>query len=404
MKTRDDAVLGDRSLTVAALRAAAALLWALVFSLPLEKGIEFPGLGTISRLVGWAAFAVAALAAVRRRRLRAPNAALALAAAFAAWSALTWFWSVSRPATASRAATMAQLFAMAWIIWEFCRTRRALFGLMAAYLAGCTASSVWTVVRAALNQQTNYRRFATAGFDPNDLGITLALALPMALYLASRTRGAAPWLCRAAAALCIGAILLTASRTALVAAVAAFLFSVLTWRRSTWLNRVGSVALLALFALGAMRMAPTASRQRLATLPGELAGGTFHNRTRIWKAGVRLRAALGVGAGAFPDAVAPTLGRSPIPTRPYTAHNTFLSVLVETGAAGFLLFGALLLTLAFYAWTMAPWERALWLASLLVWTVGVSTLTWEHRKPTWLLFALIMASWALIFRPGERDS
>ena len=398
MRTHSDAFLA---------RAAAALLWLLVFSLPLEKGLEFPGLGTISRVVGWAAFAAAALTVAHRRPVRAPNAALALAAAFTAWSALTWFWSVGRPATASHAATLAQLLAMAWIVWEFCRTRRALFGLMTAYLAGCAVSSVWTVVRAALNEQTNYRRFATAGFDPNDLGVTLALALPMALYLAARTRGAGPWLCRAAAALGIAAILLTASRTALVAAVAAFLFSALTWPRSTWSNRISSVALLALLALGAARMAPMASRQRLATLPGELAGGTFHNRVRIWKAGVVLlerRWAVGVGAGAYPDAVAPSLGRSPIPNRPYTAHNTFLSVLVETGAAGFLLFGALLLTLAFFAWMMAPWERSLWLTSLLGWTVGVSTLTWEHRKPTWLLFAMIMASWALIFRPGERDA
>jgi O-antigen ligase len=398
VKTRRDAFLAS---------AAAALLWALVFSLPLEKGIEFPGLGTISRLVGWAAFAVGAVAALRRRSLRAPNVALLLAAAFAAWSALTWLWSVSRPATAPRAATMLQLFAMAWLVWEFCRTRRALFGLMAAYMAGCTASSIWTVVRAALNQQTHYRRFATAGFDPNDLGVTLALAVPMALYLAARTRGAIPWLCRAAAAISLGAILLTASRTALVAAVAAFLFSVLAWRRSTWLNRISGVALLALFVLGAVRMAPPASRQRLATLPGELAGGTFHDRTRIWKSGVKLlarHAPLGVGAAAFPDAVAPALGRSPIPTMPYTAHNTFLSVLVETGAVGFALFGALLLALGFFTWTMAPWERALWLTSLLVWMVGVSTLTWEHRKPTWLLFALIMACWALRFRPGESDA
>jgi O-antigen ligase len=397
MRIRDDAVLG----------AAGALLWALVFSLPLEKGIEFPGLGTISRILGWAAFAVGGIAVVRRRPLRAPNAALALGAAFTAWSALTWLWSVGRPATAMRAATMAQLFAMAWLVWEFCRTRRALFGLMAAYLAGCSASSLWTVVRAVLNQQTNYRRFATAGFDPNDLGVTLALALPMALYLAARTRGAAPWLCRAAAALCMGAILLTASRTALVAGVAAFLFSILTWRRSNWSNRIASLALVALFALGAARMAPPASRQRLATLPGELAGGTFHDRTRIWKAGVRLlkrHAALGIGAGAYPDAVAATLGRSPIPTQPYTAHDTFLSVLVETGAAGLLLFGGLFLVLVFFAWMMTPWERALWLTSLLVWMVGVSTLTWEHRKPAWLLFALIMASWALIFRTGEGEA
>jgi hypothetical protein len=40
---------------------------------------------------------------------------------------------------------------------------------------------------------------------------------------------------------------------------------------------------------------------------------------------------------------------------------------------------------------------------LVVWAAGVSTLTWEHRKPGWLIFALIMTQWALAFRQaGER--
>jgi hypothetical protein len=28
---------------------------------------------------------------------------------------------------------------------------------------------------------------------------------------------------------------------------------------------------------------------------------------------------------------------------------------------------------------------------LLTWTVGVSALTWEYRKPTWFLFSLLTA-------------
>jgi hypothetical protein len=27
----------------------------------------------------------------------------------------------------------------------------------------------------------------------------------------------------------------------------------------------------------------------------------------------------------------------------------------------------------------------------LTWTIGVSALTWEYRKPTWLLFGLLAA-------------
>jgi hypothetical protein len=44
-------------------------------------------------------------------------------------------------------------------------------------------------------------------------------------------------------------------------------------------------------------------------------------------------------------------------------------------------------------------ERALWSVMLAVWAVGITTLTWEHRKPGWLLFALIMTEWARSFAP-----
>ena len=209
---------------------ARALLCALVFSLPFEKAFEFPGLGTIARVLGLAAFVAGVAAVARRGRLRVPNAALVLAAAFVAWSGLTYFWSLAPQATAERVLTLAQLFGMLWLIWELCPTDAARRTLMRAYVAGAAVSSVWTILRAAHNQQTYYHRFATAGFDPNDLGVTLALALPMALYLSHRARGVEAALVRAAAALALAAILLTASRTAFVAAALSFAFPLMTWR------------------------------------------------------------------------------------------------------------------------------------------------------------------------------
>ena len=190
-------------------RTAWTLLCALIFSLPFEKGIQFPGLGTVSHVLGLAAFVAGVAVVVQRRGLRRPNAALLLAAAFVLWEGLTWLWSYSRPATAVRFATLAQLLAMTVLIWELCRTRAAQLRLIQAYVAGAAVSSVWTILRAALHFQTNYRRFATAGFDPNDLGITLAIALAMALYLNVRIRGPAVWLVRLAAAAIIEALLLT---------------------------------------------------------------------------------------------------------------------------------------------------------------------------------------------------
>jgi hypothetical protein len=41
---------------------------------------------------------------------------------------------------------------------------------------------------------------------------------------------------------------------------------------------------------------------------------------------------------------------------------------------------------------MAGLDRLLWAVMLAVWTVGVNTLSWEIRKPTWLLFALVLGT------------
>ena len=66
-------------------------------------------------------------------------------------------------------------------------------------------------------------------------------------------------------------------------------------------------------------------------------------------------------------------------------------MLVEQGVIGFMLFCALLGVLAVSLRVMPPFPRRLWIVSLGVWVVGVSSLTWEMRKPTWFFFGLIMA-------------
>jgi O-antigen ligase len=300
---------------------------------------------------------------------------------------------------------MAQLLGMLWVVWECCRTRRAHTWLLCAYVAGASAASLLTVARYALRQQTYYHRYAAPGFDPNDMGVTLALALPLCLHLAFGSRGRAAWAVRLAAALIMAALLLTGSRTALVAACVAFPYSALTWRAAAPAQKATSVALALLLILSTVRLAPQTSRQRLATLPSEAITGTFHDRTKIWKAGVKLLKhnwPMGVGIAAFPEAAKPWLGASPVATMPFTAHNTFLSVLVETGLPGGLLFGLLLAIQALFAWMLGPSQRALWFTMLAVWVVGVSTLTWEQRKPTWLIFGLIPTAWATAFVPEER--
>jgi O-antigen ligase len=381
-------------------RLAFLLLAALIFTIPWEKTVLLPGIGTLTRAVGMLAFLAGIGAVLMRRNARAPNLPLVLAAVFAAWSGLTWFWSLDPAATVARFLTYVQLLAMVWLVWELCRTRARQLRLLEMYIAGAVIASGATIWRYLERQQTYYRRYAAPGFDPNDLGITVALAIPLALYAALQYPGWRAWLYRAAIVPISIAILLTASRTAVVAACAGYMFLLWTWRRSGWLQRTAGLVLLGILPAGVVGLAPPAARERISTIGQEVTQGTLHNRTRIWKTGVRVlrkHPLVGVGAGAYPDAVRPWLGVPRIPGHEYVAHNAFLSVLVETGIAGACFYGAFLLAIALFIWVLRTQERALWAATLLVWMIGAFLLTWEHRKPGWVIFALIMTEWARCF-------
>ena len=336
------------------------LVCAFVFSIPWEKSLAVPGLGTATRLLGGPALVAAAGVLWLRRSHRRLNAGLVLAACFAAWTGLSCLWSVSRAATVDRALTFVQLVLMVWLIWETCRTSRRQRQLLAAYVAGSAAASILTLLRYAQGLETYYRRYAAPGFDPNDLGLTVALSVPPALYLAARGGAFMRWFCRFSAALAVAAVLLSASRTALIVTFCAFSYTALAWRGLDRAQRWWNLILFGFLLCGVLYLAPPFSRQRLTTLPPPEAGGMLHNRKQIWKAGVRAllsRPLLGVGAGAFPEAVEPELGIPATPGHRYVAHNAYLSVLVECGLAGFGLFALWLGVLAAYVWMLRPAEK-----------------------------------------------
>jgi O-antigen ligase len=372
------------------------LLVVFVFTIPWEKSVWIPAIGTIAHLAGLLAFGAGILAGIRRRQLRPPNAALLIAVLFVLWSGLTWFWSFDQAATRGRILTLAELLGMVWLIWDQCRGPARQLQLIGAYVCGSGFASCISLWRYFHHIQTYYLRYAAGGFDPNDFGLNLAIALPMTLYLALRGHGWIRWFWFASVPAILATILLTASRAGLLATCAALLFAVWTWRRGDWAYRIATVLFAAGLALS-LRSGPAPQRQRLATIGHEISTGTLHDRTRIWKAGLRalrLRPIQGVGSGAYPKAVEPWLGKPTVKGFQYVAHNTFLSILVESGAVGFAICGVLMALLAFFVWSMAPPERALWTVVAAVWTVGVFTLTWEDHKPTWLIMALIMTQWA----------
>ena len=372
-------------------------LWLLVFAMPWEDAITISGFGTSVRLIGIVALGLGVLAILERGKVRRPAPGHVILALFVLLAALSYMWSLFPEGTLVQVFSYVQLFAMVWLIWELAPGVREQMHLMRAYVFGTFVSAIDTLYLFFAHEETVYQRFAGAKLDANDLGLIMALSIPMSYFLLIGSKGWMVWVYRVQLILAGTTILLTASRGATLATLVALAIVPLTLTRLTGRQRIALLLTVALLVYAALVFVPATSWERLSTLPSEFAQGTLTGRTIIWKAGweiFRLHPFLGIGTNAFRVIVSRVLTEpihldDPDPAPP--AHNTFLSVLVEQGILGFVIFCALLGVLAVSLRAMPQFPKRLWMVSLAVWIVGVSSLTWEMRKPTWFFLGLLIA-------------
>jgi O-antigen ligase len=218
-----------------------------------------------------------------------------------------------------------------------------------------------------------------AGINANDLGLLLALGVPMSLYLLARSKSKIVIsICWLQLALASAATLLTGSRGGMISLAVAFsLFPRVVPVMPRFRKRL-SVVMLAGVLAGSAYLVPAETWDRLLKVGSELSAGTMTHRTAIWAAGwdvYQEHPLLGVGAGAYAASVRKRLDIAIV------AHNTFLSVLVELGIIGALSMAGLLASMFYSAARLPYLEKRLWVVLLLTWMVGASALTWESGRP-----------------------
>jgi O-antigen ligase len=377
--------------------------WLFVFTVPWQNVVVIPGLGTISRLLGVGAIAGTLLHALFSGRVRSLIAFHWLAIAYLMWILMSAFWAIGRlDSVLADVGTYLQIFAMVWVVWEAAPTWPRLMSLLQAYVLGAYVAAGSTIFNyltgAAIT--TDATRYSATGFDPNDLGMLLALALPMAWYIASHaSNGLQRWLNRGYFVAGTLAILLTSSRGALVAALVALSVIPLTLTQVKRGLRVAIIVIVLGAGVAAVQLVPEKSFERLATTRSEISEGTLNTRLRIWQEGLELIPAHpleGVGPGGWYPAVGMRIGN-------VAPHNTYLAIVVEEGLIGLFLYLGLFALVLKRLLALPTFERRVGLAQLATLMIAILPLGWHQNKASWLVLALL-AAWASVLAPARQPA
>ena len=372
---------------------ALAMLSIFVLSIPTEDAVVLAG-GSLTRLIGIAAFGIGVAALFRKDKLvfKPPSLFLIVTALFMVWGVVSYYWSLSPDRAVSRSVTFAQLLIMCWMVWEFGRTERDRAVLMQAYLLGAYVT-LYIALHAFFTSEVGFREVG-ADINANDFAVVLAFGIPMAWRLTFFFKNRLLyWLNVLYLPLAISGIVVVASRGGFISALVALMIIPATFNKLGLLRKLGLVVLLVAGTWFIFFYAPQvfpdlqASTARLSETSSELTSGTLTGRRVIWAAGFELFREypfFGVGQGGFERAVVDTsYGRS------VSSHNAYLSVLVQTGLVGLVLFLLVIASVLLPALIGRFKQRSFTLILLMTLLVSIFSLNADYYKFTWFILSLL---------------
>lgn len=363
---------------------AFAMVWIMTMSIPWGDMILLPFEVQASRVFSVTTAVVWLILLWRSRKAKPLRSAHWLLLLFVAWAAINVLWTTEAERGLRRATSYLQLFFVAWVIHQCCDSATHYLRLLQAYICGClvgVAGLLWNFGREVY---TGDGRYTAPGFDPNDLAVTLALAIPMAWHLELKGSGVR-WLNRLFVPAAVICILLTASRSGLVTLGICLTFVLATLARFSRRSFLRLALVGGLTSVLVTYMWSEVSIHRLSTIFEQLSTRDMNGRVDIWQRGYSafLESPLvGHGAGGFGAAVGTRRSRE------LAAHNAYLGILVEHGLIGLVLFVGAFCAVFARAMKSYASEPRLWAVLLLAWAVAVMSLSWENRETTWLLFGL----------------
>jgi O-antigen ligase len=378
-----------------------------VFSVPWENAIQIGHIGRASKVLGYLTVLVWGLGVLAHKRLRKPDSLQKAFLLFLIWNGLTLYWSLDQASTLSAFVTYTEMFGLLLLFWDLYDREVLVKAALQAYVLGAFVAAGSIIVNYLMAPPARFpehERISALGYKTDGIALIVAVAAPAAWYLAAgpgaRERPAsARALNYAYISVAVVAVAMTGTRGATVASIPTAFFIIWSLRSASVGKRVAALTAAALAGVALIQFAPTGQLDRIATagdLGEQTPQGALGGRVAIWRDSAHVfiqHPIAGVGTDSHRAAVAPLLEqRSAYKKAEKEAHNTYVSVLVETGLVGFALFAFIIMSLIRRVRERAGWDRWYWTAQMSVLALGAMTLSLEDSKSLWIMTSLAVAS------------
>lgn len=306
---------------------------------------------------------------------------------FGSWVMLTLLWSPDVSAGKESAFTIIQLVFISFVISLLIDTKDKMRLAYQSYVFGtCVGSGIIFYNYINGIESEYWARYSIENYEPDGVGIMIALAVPMAAYLTTQYKSVILKILNSIAIpICMYAIFLNATRTASIVAMFGIAYWLFTHRKASLRIKAILLAFFVSSVVGVLAFAPTASVDRIFSSSKEISSGTLNGRTVIWNASFEQwekAPIVGTGIGSIQE----VLSGSHVEFN--SAHNAYIQVLLELGVIGLLLYSLLLLSIAYYLQKTPANDKVFLISLLLLALVSQITMNTLYDKEMW--FALTM--------------
>jgi O-antigen ligase len=390
-----------------------------IVSIPSEGLFDIPGLGSMMKVMGVLFFCSVVILFFLGDVYPRPVVFHLLFVLVLLWMIFSSLWSLE-PDLARRDVikgiqSMFIVFLMWFIITNKSRLLTTYLGFVVgafflclmvirSFIEGLAAGGVTRV--GAVDR--NAVEFATVIADENEIAIIIAVALVLSVYVYRESSSKLVKMFTLFFVLpAIVTVLMTGSRTGLVVLSLPLIYLMYTLKDSSVFAKllfslilVAAVTLIILFI-------PDGTLQRLATTTDSVTTGDMNERTVIWKIGLnewKEHPAVGIGLDSF-------LRVADRHHNDHIAHNTYVSLLVEQGLVGIILYLSLIVSLFYYIVRIRRMEtdgvvnnNAVYFLFAVMFVILISqiTLNLQNRLSLWVMYGLVIAHYGAIINNTSR--